>query len=195
MADSIADANAKLAEDTKDMSKTFKGLIRGLQSTSANIAQSAADTRNATKDTFSGLLARRKLIKAIEDVDKAELQNKKIAVKAAQKAVDDEKKAQQKALQESQVWRDANKKVNQARAAVANADLSDQEGIAKAREELSKAEGDLGKVEENAAAKNKEINDKNNDNSEFFNITHLNIFIFIRLSSNIETLKYFVSKL
>ena len=57
MADSIADANAKLAEDTKDMSKTFKGLIRGLQSTSANIAQSAADTRNATKDTFSGLLA------------------------------------------------------------------------------------------------------------------------------------------
>ena len=162
MADPIAEANAKLREDTKEMSQTFKGLIRGLQSTSANVAQSAADTRNATKDTFSGLLARRKLIKAIEDVDKAELQNKKISVKAAQKAVDDEKKAQQKALQESQVWRDANKRVNQARAAVANADLDDLESIAKAREELSSAEGDLSKAEENAAAKNKEINDKKN---------------------------------
>ena len=166
MADSIKDANAKLAEDTKDMSKTFKGLIKGLQSTSANIAQSAADTRNATKDTFSGLLARRKLIKAIEDVDKAELQNKKIAVKSAQEAINKEKEAQKTTLQESKAWRDAQKEVRKAQTKVANADLSDQEGIAKAREELSKAEGDLGKVEENAAAKNKQLNDKNTKNLE-----------------------------
>ena len=166
MADSIKDANAKLAEDTKDMSKTFKGLIKGLQSTSVNIAQSAADTRNATKDTFSGLLARRKMIKAIEDVDKVELSNKKIAVKAAQEAINKEKEAQQKALQENKAWQDAQKEVKRAQAKVANADLSDQEGIAKAREELSKAEGDLGKVEENAAAKNKQLNDKNTKNLE-----------------------------
>ena len=170
MADSIKDANAKLAEDTKDMSKTFKGLIKGLQSTSVNIAQSAADTRNATKDTFSGLLARRKMIKAIEDVDKVELSNKKIAVKAAQEAINKEKEAQQKALQENKAWQDAQKEVKRAQAKVANADLSDQEGIAKAREELSKAEGDLGKVEENAAAKNKQLNDKNTKNLEFWTI-------------------------